>query len=246
LWKFSLKKLIDKTAVEHEIDEKTLDDQFDYVKSLCANNPHQKAIVTAARSHVYLHFGKAEIAAKSMAHCPVNLMPFTDTALRLAMPIFNFGVTLYSESDKAFESLRRSNFPLITYLSEKIRCIKANNDDSMITSLLGSWLVELFLHERRRAIDSKSAIRSNTIVTATASIMQQFLLSNDFHLDSKTVIQSFAYHDMYSSECSAYAIACGDIETAVNVTLFAENSMVCSWRLNPTFRSFELTIVIVC
>lgn len=228
LWKFALKKIMARALLDHNMDEKIIEDQFEHAKTLCANHPQQKAVVTAARAHLCLLQGKAEIAAKYMAQSPPILMPFADSALRLALPVLEIGVAWGSESMKAIESLKCSNLPLITYLLEKIRWLKANNGDVVVSSILGSWLVELFLHERRRAIDltKPSSIRTNASIHVTHIMLQQFLGANVLNMDSKTIMNSLAYHDLSSTESSAYAIACGDIQTAINATLSNDNSSV--------------------
>ena len=228
LWKFALKKIIARAPMDQNVDEKILDDQFEQAKALCVNHPQQKAVVTAVRANLYLFQGKAEIAAKYMAQGPPTLMPFADTVLRLALPMFNFEVAWKSESKKAIESLKRSNAPLMTYLSEKMRWVKANNDDAVVSSIIASWLVELFLLERRRILDSAkaSSTRSYSSLNMTHMMLQQFLLTNVLSIDSKTIMDSLSYHDLRAIDYSAFAIACGDIQTAINATLSNDNSSV--------------------
>jgi hypothetical protein len=66
-------------------DEMFMDAEFEHTKSLCTNEA-QKAVVTAARAEYYLAQGRVELAAKYLAQSPTSIAPFTETAIRLALP----------------------------------------------------------------------------------------------------------------------------------------------------------------
>jgi hypothetical protein len=185
-------------------EEKTQEALFEQAKSLCTN-PSQKAVVTAVRAEHHLSQGRAELAAKYLAQCPPVLEPFADTAIRLALPMLQIDdPQSYGGSPQARASLK-SNLPLITYLSDKMRVGK-NNNDKMTCTMIGAWLTELYLHER----DSSSS---------NSQALSQFLTTHVHNMDAKTIMKILSSHDVSAGECAAYAASSGDIATAVNAAL---------------------------
>jgi len=188
-------------------EEKIQESTFEQAKNLC-NHPTQKAVVTAVRAEYHLSQGRAELAAKYFAQCPSVLEPFSDTAVRLALPMLKIDdPQSYNGSSLAREALL-SNTPLITYLSDKMRVGK-NNNDKMTCTMIGAWLTELHLHERESTSGGTSAKQSLT----------QFLSSNVNTMDSKTIMKLLMSHDVSAEECAIYAANSGDIATAFNAAL---------------------------
>jgi hypothetical protein len=186
-------------------EEKAQEALFEQAKSLCTN-PSQKAVVTAVRAEHHLSQGRAELAAKYLAQCPAVLEPFADTAIRLALPMLQIDdPQSYGGSAQARASLKSSNLPLITYLSDKMRVGK-NNNDKMTCTMIGAWLTELYLHERDSSSFNKQAL-------------SQFLTTHVHNMDAKTIMQILSSHDVSAGECAAYAASGGDISTAVNAAL---------------------------
>jgi len=186
-------------------EEKAQEAIFEQAKNLCTH-PSQKAVVTAVRAEYHLSQGRAELAARYLAQCPAVLEPFADTAVRLALPMLNIDdPKSYRGSALAREALK-SNGPLITYLSDKMRVGK-NNNDKMTCTMIGAWLTELYLHER----DSSSQ--------ATKQSLTQFLASNVNTMDAKTIMKILTSHDVSATDCASYAASSGDIATAVNAAL---------------------------
>ena len=212
----SLDPFIGKPLTEEEKNQEAM---FEQAKALCSNAA-QKATVTAARAEYHLSQGRAELAGKYFAMCPSTLEPFADTAIRLALP--KLGVDdpkSYWGSAKAKASLESSNVPLITYLADKMRAGKIN-DDKMTCTMIGAWLTELYLHERgeRRA---SAPLMEKTAVPAPddGALLAQFLNNNVHNMDSKTIMKILTSHDVGAHECALYAAKSGDIATAVNAAL---------------------------
>lgn len=185
-------------------EEKAQEMLFEQSKSLCTN-PSQKAVVTAVRAEYHLSQGRAELAAKYFSQCPAVLEPFADTSIRLALT--SLGIDdphSYDNSALARESLK-SNLPLITYLSDKMRVGK-NNNDRMTCTMIGAWLTELYLHERDSFPGAKQSLT-------------QFLSQNVHTMDAKTIMKILTSHDVSATDCAAYAAVSGDIATAVNAAL---------------------------
>ena len=184
--------------------EKAQENLFEQAKSLCTN-PSQKAVVTTVRAEYHLSQGRGELAAKYLSQCPSVLEPFADTAVRLALT--NLGIDdphSYGGSSLAREALK-SNLPLITYLSDKMRVGK-NNNDKMTCTMIGAWLTELYLHERDTFPGAKQSLT-------------QFLSHNVHTMDAKTIMKILTSHDVSATDCAAYAAVSGDIATAVNAAL---------------------------
>jgi hypothetical protein len=187
-------------------EEKVQEMLFDDAKRLCTNAA-QKAVVTAVRGEHHLLQGRAELAAKYLAQCPSILKPFADTATRLALT--SLGIDdphSYGNSALAREALK-SNMPLISYLSDKMRVAK-NNNDKMTCTMIGAWLTELYLFERDSSPAAKQALT-------------QFLSQNVHTMDAKTIMKILMSHDVSASDCAAYAAVSGDISTAVAAALRA-------------------------
>ncbi len=223
VWKFSLEACL--TSVpkmsssfrirgSHYNDEKYLDIEFDNAKALCTNNV-QKAIVTAARAKYHLAHNRIELAAKYMAQCPSELMPFAETCLQLSLPMLGIGDTIGKNN---------SYKGLISYLLHKMQYYKARNDNVACT-MLGAWLVELYLHERERNgyfdidLEEKKSSQARTNIGNNNVLLQQFLSSNAYNMDAKTILRILCSHDATATECEVYAASSGDIGTAVNAAL---------------------------
>lgn len=215
VWKYTLFKCLDmprgrghskgKAGVMTE-EEKAQEALFEEAKSLCTN-PSQKAVLTATRAEYHLSQGRAELGARYLAQCPPVLEPFADTAVRLALPMLSIDdPESYGGSTLARDALK-SNIPLITYLSDKMRMSK-NNNDKMTCTMIGAWLTELYLHERD--LDSSPAAKQ---------ALSQFLTSNVNNMDAKTIMKILSSHDVSAAECALYANSSGDIATAVNAAL---------------------------
>jgi hypothetical protein len=214
IWKYTLFKSLDMASGKPSKagsgagmseEEKIQESTFEQAKNLCTH-PSQKAVVTAVRAEYHLSQGRAELAAKYLAQCPPVLEPFSDTAVRLALPMLKIDdPQSYGGSPLAREALQ-SNLPLITYLSDKMRVGK-NNNDKMMCTMIGAWLTELHLHERE-----------STGSTSKQSL-SQFLSSNVNTMDAKTIMKLLMSHDVSAEECASYATSSGDIATAFNAAL---------------------------
>jgi len=203
-------------------EEKAQEALFEHAKAQCSNAA-QKAVVTAVRAEYHLSNGRAELAAKYFAMCPAALEPFSDTAIRLALP--KLGVDdprSYGGSIKARDSLVATNVPLITYLADKMRVGKIN-DDRMTCTMIGAWLTELYLHERgeRRASAPlmEPSVAASAAVSEDGALLAQFLNNNVNNMDAKTIMKILTSHDVGAHECALYAAKSGDIATAVNAAL---------------------------
>ena len=178
--------------------------------------------MTAVRAEYHLKQGRGELAAKYLAQCPPSLEPFSDMAIRLALPKLGIDDPQgYSHSWRARTCLETTNIPLITYLNDKMR-MGSSNGDKMTCTMIGAWLTELFLHER-----GESTLENDTRLA-------QFLNANVNHMDAKTIMKILTSHDVGAVECASYAAKSGDIGTAVNAAL--------SVGLQDTVRN----LVIVC
>ena len=204
-------------------EENAQEAMFERAKTLCSNTI-QKAVVTAVRGEYHLSQGRTELAAKYLAQCPPALAPFPDTSVRLALPMLGIDdPQSYGYSQKAKKSLSSSNLALITYLSDKMRVAKMN-DDGVVCTMIGAWLAELFLHERERSTTSALGLATHK-KNARASeashqvLLNQFLANNVNSMDAKTIMRILASHDVSAVECSSFAAASGDVGTAVNAAL---------------------------
>lgn len=241
VWKFSLEACLKgkshgSFATSHASmrrlnDDKYMDVEFEHTKSLCTNNA-QKAVVTAARAEFHLSHGRIELAAKYMAQCPPSLVPFAETAIRLALPSLGIKDTRpKGESTVAKEVLQAGNAGLISYLTDKLRSAKSRNDGVACT-MIGAWLVELYLHEREHnsggtniQLDGGGETQGRN-VNASHAMMQKFLSNNTYNMDAKTILSILCSHDVAASECAAYAASSGDIGTAINAALCNVDYMV--------------------
>jgi hypothetical protein len=157
-----------------------------------------------------------------MALCPSAAMHFGDTAARLALPMLGLDDTFsrnYSVKEK--EALSNSNIALITYLSEKMKTTKAKADSS-VSTLLGSWITELHMHEREREGLTKSGFPlqpGRQPQPVNHALLHQFLSTHVRDMDAKTIISVLASHDISAGECAGYSAVAGDISTAVNAAL---------------------------
>lgn len=240
VWKYSLEACL-KGATPHGVystphaslrrlnDDKHMDAEFEHAKLLCTNSA-QKAVVTAARAEFHMSHGRVDLGSKYLAQCPSSLVPFTETAVRLALPSLGVEDKRHKrESKLAYDALKSSNLGLIAYLSDKMRAAKSRND-SVACTMIGAWLVELYLHEREhgkglilQADDGEQKIQT---INGSHSAMQQFLSSNAYNMDAKTILRILCSHDVAASECSLYATSAGDIGTAVNAALCNSDYMV--------------------
>jgi hypothetical protein len=239
VWKFSLEACLKGTshgtfATPHASmrrlnDDKYMDVEFEHTKLLCTNNA-QKAVVTAARAEFHLFHGRIELAAKYMAQCPPSLVPFAETAIRLALPSLGIKDTRpKGESTVAKEVLKAGNAGLVSYLTDKLRSAKARND-SVACTMIGAWLVELYLHEREHSGGPNIQLDGGELqarnMNGGHAMMQQFLSNNTYNMDAKTILSILCSHDVAASECSAYAASSGDIGTAINAALCNVDYMV--------------------
>jgi Pep3/Vps18/deep orange family len=202
-------------------EEKSQEAMFEQAKSLCQTSA-QKAVVTTVRAEYHLSQGRAALAAKYFAQAPSSLEPFADTAIRLALP--RLGIddpTSYGGSETARTSLESSNIPTITYLLDKMR-LGRMNDDRMTCTMIGAWLTELYLHERGEkstSLSIKPETMSKEDEAAHRALLAQFLSANVSNMDSKTIMKILSSHDVGAAECASYAAKSGDISTAVNSAL---------------------------
>lgn len=187
--------------------------------------------MTAVRAEYHLAQGRGELAAKYFAQCPPSLAPFSDTAIRLALPKLGIDDPQgYGGSWKARTSLESSNVPLISYLNDKMK-IGSTNDDKMMCTMIGAWLTELFLHERGERLTSavvNELTGTMEVESSQRAVLAQFLNANVSHMDSRTIMKILTSHDVNAVECAAFAARSGDIATAVNAAL--------SGRLNEMVR----------
>lgn len=216
VWKFTLQKCLEmptsrsKTAATDyrsnglSAAEKAQEALFAHAKSLCSNST-QKAVVTAVRAEYHLSQGRAELAAKYLAQCPPTLAPFCDTSIRLALPMLGIDDT-HGFSAKAKASLAGSNMALINYLSDKMRMGKLN-DDLVMCTMIGTWLTELYLHERERGQQKH------------LTLLHPFLSSHVHNMDAKTIMRVLSSHDVSATECAEYASSSGDLGSAVNAAM---------------------------
>lgn len=217
VWKFSLEACLSdepkmsistRTRSSHYNDEKYIDAKFDTTKAICTNNI-QKAVVTAARAKYHLAHNRVELAAKYMAQCPSELMPFVETCIEL--------------SNSVGGRVSGNNAGLISYLLHKMQYYKARNDN-VVCTMLGAWLVELYLHERERngsfdvQVDGSNTSQPHSH-RGNNLLLQQFLSSNAYNMDAKTILRILCSHDATATECASYASSSGDIGTAVNAAL---------------------------
>ena len=226
-------------------EEKAQEAMFEHAKTLCTNTM-QKSIVTAVRAEYHLLQGRTELAAKYLAQCPPTLAPFADTSIRLALPMLGIDdPQSYGSSQKAKKSLSSSNLALITYLSDKMRVGKMN-DDGVVCTMIGAWLAELYLHERERSSTSSLGLASvkKNMRAAEAShqaLLNQFLTNHVNSMDAKTIMRILASHDVSAGECSSFAAASGDVGTAVNAALSVgsdEMVSVVQWDSDLHYESF--------
>ncbi|KAL7484374.1 hypothetical protein ACHAW6_010009 [Cyclotella cf. meneghiniana] len=245
VWKYTLIKCIETTPTHSTVsqratigadesgaslmamsaEEKHVDSQFELAMSLC-NNPAQKAVVTAVRAEYHFSQGRTELSAKYMALCPSAVMPFVDTATRLALPMLGVDQSYFrNNSLKANEALGNSNMALITFLSEKMKAVKSKKDSSLST-MLGSWVTELHMHEREREGLSKKGYLHQScrhLQPVNRALLHQFLSTNVRDMDTRTIISVLASHDISAGECAGYSAAAGDIGTAVNAALSGDD-----------------------
>jgi len=268
VWKFTLERCVERAMPAHPnyapydaaategavgsgplaSEEKQIDSQFEHAKSLCSN-PSQRAVVTAVRAECHLFQGRADLAAKYMAQCPPALMPFADTAVRLALPMLGEGGDSNEKqasfsprsggsklsSPKANEALASSNMALITFLNDKMKAAKSKKD-SMVCTMLGTWLTELHLQERERGGGSSSSSKPAyplrqlqkqqkpaNAPPVNHALLHQFLSSFVRDMDPDAIVNVLASHDMSAGECAGYSAAAGDIGAAVNAALSGED-----------------------
>ena len=178
------------------------------------------------RAEYHLLQGRAELAAKYMAQCPPAIMPFAETSTRLLLPMIgrdinNENISPHNNSRQANEALSASNLALITYLSDKMKASKSKQD-SVVCTILGTWLTELHLQEREKQVDHQGKGQK----TANHALLHQFLSTYVRDMDPKSIIKVLASHDMNARECAGYSAAAGDISSAVNAALSGEDEKV--------------------
>eukprot|EP00956_Cyclotella_meneghiniana_P021818 scaffold40285_cov72-Cyclotella_meneghiniana.AAC.1 len=207
------------------LEEKQVDSQFELAKSLCSN-AQQKAVVNAVRAEYHLSQGRAELGAKFLAQCPTALMPFADTAARLALPMLGLDeIHSRRNSTKANAALASSNMSLITFLSEKMKSPQSR-EDSSVSTILGAWVTELYMHEREKeglSNEGYLSASSRQLQPANPAILHQFLSSHVRDMDARTIISVLASHDITARECAGYSAAAGDLGAAVDAALCSDD-----------------------
>jgi hypothetical protein len=208
---------------------------LDDIMHFILNSQSQKAVVNKVRAEYHLSQGRVELAAKYMAQCPSAVMPFADTAVRLLMPMIggdsnsDGAVSPRNNYHKANGALSTSNLALITFLTDKMKAAKSNHD-SVVCTILGTWLTELHLQEReiREEQNVRQQKRTGLSQPAAANnaLLHQFLSSFVRDMDAKSIIKVLASHDISAGECAGYAAAAGDIGAAVNAALSGEDDKV--------------------
>lgn len=185
------------------------------------------------RAEFHLSQGRIELAAKYMAQCPPAIMPFTETSTRLVLPMVsrdmnNQNIAPHNNSRQANHALGASNLALISFLSEKMKASKSHQD-SVVCTILGTWLAELHLQERERQIDQPGKSQ----ISANHALLHQFLSTYVRDMDPKSIIKVLASHDMNAAECAGYSAAAGDIGAAIDAALCGENEQVSvKWNRN--------------
>lgn len=178
--------------------------------------------------------GRVELAAKYMAQCPPAIMPFAETSTRLLLPMIgadinNEIVLPKTNSRQANEALCGSNLALITFLNEKMKASKSIHD-SMVCTILGTWLTELHLQEREKRVDlivrQQQGNGLNQHIAVNYALLHQFLSAFVRDMDPKSIINVLASHDINAGECAGYSAAAGDISAAVNAALSGEDEKV--------------------
>ena len=246
IWKYTLMKCIETTSTGHSnmppssnadesntlspsatltLEEKQVDSQFELAKSLCSN-AQQKAVVNAVRAEYHLSQGRAELGAKFLAQCPTALMPFADTAARLALPMLGLDeIHSRRNSTKANAALASSNMSLITFLSEKMKNPQSR-EDSSVSTIFGAWVTELYMHEREKeglSNEGYFSASSRQFQSANPAILHQFLSSHVRDMDARTIISVLASHDITARECAGYSAAAGDLGAAVDAALCSDD-----------------------
>ncbi len=246
-------------------EEKQIESQFEQAKSLCTNPVRmfidrlmlnglvilklpcrwillqaQKAVVNAVRAEYHLLQGRVELAAKYMAQCPPSIMPFAEASTRLLLPMIgrdmnNENIAPHNNSRQANEALGASNSALITFLSDKIKASKSNHD-SVVCTILGTWLAELHLQEREKLVNQEGKGQ----MTANHALLHQFLSTYVRDMDPRSIINVLASHDMNAGECAGYSAAAGDIGAAIDAALCGEDDKVSVllWRSSSTLCLF--------
>ena len=246
IWKYTLMKCIETASTGHSnmppssnaddsntlspsatltLEEKQVDSQFELAKSLCSN-AQQKAVVNAVRAEYHLSQGRTELGAKFLAQCPTALMPFADTAARLALPMLGLDeIHSRRNSTKANAALASSNMSLITFLSEKMKNPQSR-EDSSVSTILGAWVTELYMHEREKeglSNEGYFSASSRQLQSANPAILHQFLSSHVRDMDARTIISVLASHDITARECAGYSAAAGDLGAAVDAALCSDD-----------------------
>ena len=164
-WMYALQKCLDNSRLLSGSSPSSspsydqTDALFEHAASLCTNNL-QKAVVAATRAEFHLLGGRIDVAAKLMADCPPQLLPFDKTSVLLGVQALEIKVPNEQFlSSNAQDALASSNIGLISYLSTKMRLAKVK-DDSVSYTMIASWLASLHLDEITRKSTS-SGIPNN-------------------------------------------------------------------------------------
>mmetsp|Transcript_21831 Transcript_21831/g.37458 ORF Transcript_21831/g.37458 Transcript_21831/m.37458 type:complete len:619 (+) Transcript_21831:112-1968(+) len=159
-----------------------------------------------------------------MAQCPAAVMPFADTAIRLALPMLKGVESSSKNSPRANEALASSNLALITYLQDNMKTAKSKNDDSsMICTILGTWLTELHLQERDRGGTMGKRQQRQSTPPVNHALLHQFLSSFVRDMDANAITHVLASHDISAVESAGYSAAANNIGAAVNAALSSED-----------------------
>ncbi|KAL7554204.1 hypothetical protein ACHAWF_018898 [Thalassiosira exigua] len=253
VWKFTLEKCVQSTT-PHGItaaiassssnapltsEEKVVDAQFEHAKSLCVN-ASQRSVVNAVRAEYHLSQGRVELAAHYMAECPPALMPFADTAARLALPSLgasgpnSLPTTSFpcrANPTRANEALADGgNAALIAFLSDKMG--SAPPGRSVTRTMLGTLVTENLLEERERrgALDGPSVMSlaaesrpRRAVQSIDRAPLHRFLSSYVRDMDPNPIVGALASHDVGAGECAGYAAASGEIGAAIDAALSGED-----------------------
>lgn len=199
-----------------------VDAEFERAKTLCSTKA-QKSLVDMVRGEYLLASGRADIAARYLSQAPSLLVPFSKTALRLCLPSLEDLSVSYGNKFSVNEGEEKIyNAALEAYLTDKLR-LGINAKDSVVSAMLGAWLVELHMHSND--ISSKD-VSSTKDESSSNTSLATFLSSFAQIVDAQTVMRILQSHDIKAADCAAYAATSGDLGSAINAALSARPGKV--------------------
>jgi len=121
------------------------------------------------------------------------------------------------EKQRMFNMFRNNPVPesvgntgLITYLTEKLQHATTHND-RMACTIIGSWLIELHMHERQC-----NRVKSVLQKSLSSNERIKSLLSSNVHtMASSVILQILRSHEVDAIVCAKYAAASGDTKAAI-------------------------------